>query len=101
VAKFLVTFLPGDMAQDAASIAAARRALALWMTRTGFALVDAGGPIRSTTTLSRDGISYTNTSDPWMGWSVIDAADRQAALRLLQDHPLLPLGAVLQINEPV
>jgi hypothetical protein len=100
VAKFLVTYMPGDMAQDRDTIAAARRELVRWAERTGFALVDVGAPIRSTTTLTRDG-GHLHTTQPLMGWSVISAADLKAAVQLLQDHPLLPLGAVLQINEPV
>jgi len=36
-----------------------------------------------------------------MGWSVIEAADRDAAARLLQDHPFISRGAVLRIIEPV
>jgi hypothetical protein len=101
VAKFLITYLPGDMAQDRDTITAARRELVRWADKTGFALIDAGAPIRSTTTLTRDGTSCAITRDPLMGWSVINVEDRDAALRLLQDHPLLALGAVLQINEPV
>jgi len=37
----------------------------------------------------------------YLGWSVIDAPSRHAAVHLLQDHPLLELGALLQINEAV
>jgi len=36
-----------------------------------------------------------------MGWSVIDAPDYIAAVDLLQDHPLVGLGALLQISEPI
>jgi len=37
----------------------------------------------------------------YLGRSVIDAPSRHAAVHLLQDHPLLELGALLQINEAV
>jgi len=36
-----------------------------------------------------------------MGWSVIDTSDYIAAVDLLRDHPLLRLGALLQISEPI
>jgi hypothetical protein len=68
---------------------------------TGPALVDAGAPVRSTATLTRDGIHDEDAVSPFLGWSVIDASDRDAAVLLLQDHPLLRLGALLQISEPV
>jgi hypothetical protein len=101
VAKFLVTFHQGDMAQDRDSIAKARHALVRWATEAGLALVDVGAPIRSVATLTRQGLSNEGAAVPFLGWSVIDAADRGAAARILQDHPLLALGALLQINEPV
>ena len=101
MAKFLVTYLHGDMAQERASIAAARRALVQWAARTGPALIDAGAPIRSTITLSRTGYRDDENENPFLGWSVIDASDREAAVRLLQDHPLIALGALLQISEPI
>jgi hypothetical protein len=101
VAKFLVTFHRGDMAQDPESISAARQALVRWADKTGLALVDAGAPIRSTATLTRQGVSDGEAAVLFLGWSVIDAPDRKAAVRLLQDHPLLALGALVQINEPI
>jgi hypothetical protein len=101
VAKFLVTFHRGDMAQDPESVSNARHALIEWAAMTGPALVDAGAPIRSTATLTRDGIHDGYAVSPFLGWLVIDAADRNAAVLLLQDHPLLRLGALLQISEPV
>jgi hypothetical protein len=101
VARFLVVFQWGDMARDPDTISQARQAIARWQTKAGPALIDAGTPIRSTATLSRDGASVGEVAIPPMGWSVIDALDRKAAVQLLRDHPLLGLGALLQINEPI
>ncbi len=101
VAKFLVTFQWGEMAQDPDTIAAARRALVRWAASTGSALIDAGAPIRSTATLTRRGTEDDALGTAFMGWSVIDAADRNAAFGLLKDHPLLGLGARIQVNEPI
>jgi hypothetical protein len=36
-----------------------------------------------------------------MGWSVIEAEDSGAAVRLVRDHPFLSRGAVLQLSEPI
>jgi hypothetical protein len=101
VAKFLVTFQRGQMDQGPESVSQARHALVEWAAMTGPALVDAGAPIRSTATLTRDGIHDEDAVSPFIGWSVIDATDRNAAMLLLRGHPLLRLGAVLQISEPV
>jgi hypothetical protein len=101
VTKFLVTFHWGDMARDPDTISEARRGWVRWATEAGPALLDAGAPIRSTATLTCVGVSDGDADSSFMGWSLIDAPDRSAAVRLLADHPLVGLGAVLQINEPV
>jgi len=101
VAKFLVTFQWGEMGQDPESISEARRALVQWAAKAGSAVVDIGAPIRSTATLARHGIHDGETAPAFMGWSVIDASDYIAAVDLLRDHPLLGLGALLQISEPI
>ncbi|HYK66586.1 MAG TPA: hypothetical protein VEV45_01475 [Streptosporangiaceae bacterium] len=101
MAKFLVIFHRGDMPQDRQSVAEARQALGQWEDKNSFALIDAGAPIRSTVTLGRDGLVDGEVACSYLGWSVIDARDRNTAVRLLQNHPLIQRGARLQINEPV
>ena len=101
MAKFLVTFQWGEMGQDRESICEARRALVRWAAKAESALVDIGAPIRSTSILTRHGIQDGDATAAFMGWSVIDAPDYIAAVDLLQDHPLIGLGALLQISEPI
>jgi hypothetical protein len=36
-----------------------------------------------------------------MGWSVIEAEDTNAAIRLMEDHPFISRGGILQLSEPV
>jgi len=36
-----------------------------------------------------------------MGWSVLEAADSDAAVRLVRDHPFISRGGVVQICEPI
>jgi len=36
-----------------------------------------------------------------MGWSVIDAEDGNAAVRLMKDHPFISHGGLLQLSEPI
>jgi len=65
------------------------------------ALADIGSPIRSATTISGDGIYNGAPSGPFMGWSVIEAEDGNAAVCLLADHPFVSRGGILQLSEPV
>lgn len=101
MARFLVTYYAGDMPQDPESIAQARRAFAQWAAKTGAALAEVGAPIRSTTTISSDGIHHGTPAGQFMGWSVIEAADGSAAVRLMEDHPFISRGGMVQLNEPV
>jgi hypothetical protein len=99
--RFLVTYYAGDMASDPASIANARRAFTHWAEQAGAALADVGTPVRATLTIGADGVLDRSPGEPLLGWSVLDAADRDAALHLVQHHPFLSLGATLQISDPV
>lgn len=101
MARFLVTYYAGDMPQDPESIAQARRAFSQWAARTGAALAEIGAPIRSTTTISSDGIHNGAPVGLFMGWSVIEAEDGNMAVRLVRDHPFVSRGGVVQLSEPV
>gem|GEM_PF-696851 len=99
--RFLVTYYPGDMPRDPASVAEARDAFRRWAGKAGPALADLGEPVRSATTVSGDGARDRATGEPLMGWSVIEAPDGAAAVRLMRDHPFIRRGGVLQISEPI
>jgi len=101
MARFLVTYHTGDMPQDPESIAQARRAFIQWAAKTGTALADVGAPVRSATTISSDGIHDGALAEPFMGWSVIEAEDGNAAVRILADHPFIGRGGILQLSEPI
>ena len=101
MARFLITYHTVDMPQDPESIAQARRAFTQWATDAGAALADVGAPIRSATTISSDGIHDGASAGPFMGWSVIEAEDGNAAVRLLADHPFISRGGILQLSEPI
>ena len=34
-------------------------------------------------------------------WSVIEADDSNAAVRLMEDHPFISRGGILQLSEPI
>jgi len=101
MARFLVTYYAGDMPSDPASVADARAAFRRWASRAGPALADLGEPVRSATTVSDQGARDGATGEPLMGWSVIEALDGEAAVRLMRDHPFISRGGVLQISEPI
>lgn len=98
--KFLVTYHGSNMPHDPESMSKARDAFMQWAGKTGRALVEPGAPIGATRTLSSHGTGDGVAEGPYNGWSVIEASDLNEAAKLLQGHPFIGRGGVLQINEP-
>lgn len=98
--KFLVTYHGSNMPHDPESMAKARQAFMQWAGKTGPALAEPGAPIAGSRTVSSKGTRDGLAEGPFNGWSVIEAADLNAATKLVADHPFVGRGGVLQINEP-
>ena len=98
--KFLVTYHGSNMPHDPESMARARDAFMQWAGKTGAALVDPGSPIVGARTVSSKGTHDGYADDQFNGWSVVEAADLNAAAKLVADHPFSGRGGVLQISEP-
>ena len=62
-----------------------------WFHQLGDHLVDRGLPMAQGLSLRGDG-STADSAMSLNGYSIIQAADRGEALRLLHDHPYLSLG---------
>lgn len=99
--KFLVTYHAGDMPHDPESMAKAREAFTAWALVTGEALYDQGAPIASRSLVTGPSGNEADADEPFSGWSVVEAEDREAVAMLVSDHPFLARGGVLQIHEPV
>lgn len=98
--RFLVTYHGSNMPHDPESMARARDAFMHWAGKTGSALVEPGAPIAGTRTVSSQGTRDSLADEPFNGWSVIEAADLNAAAKVVADHPFIGRGGVLQISEP-
>jgi hypothetical protein len=98
--KFLVTYHGTEMSHEPEAMARAREAFMKWAAGVGSALVDPGAPIESSRTIAAGGTGDGPADGPYSGWSVVEAADSDAALNLLRDHPFISRGGVLQVNQP-
>jgi hypothetical protein len=99
--RFLITYYAGDMPSDPVSIADARRAFVQWADLAGPALADVGTPVRAAVTIGADGVHDRMPGEPLMGWSILEAANRDAAVMLVRDHPFLSAGGILQVSESI
>lgn len=62
-----------------------------WFGKLGEKLVDRGVPMAHGCSLSHDGLT-ANWATPLNGYTIIQAEEREEALRLVHDHPYLALG---------
>ena len=98
MSKFLVTYLGGTPPSDPAQAARMHKAFDDWLSRAGSAVLDPGAPVRPATQLAN------GTPEPMVaigGYSVIEAADLEAAIAVLKSHPFVARGGTLQVDEAV
>lgn len=70
-----------------------------WAAGLGSALVNPGTPVGMTKVLTTNGVSSDPSSHPIMGFSILEAADMEAALELLKDCPHFYYGGTLEVSE--
>lgn len=100
--KFLVTYHGGgEVPHDPVVMDRIRAAFMQWSHKTGPALADPGAPIAAKKTVTGQGVKDGAAQGTFDGWSIIEAADMDAVVEILTDHPFVGRGGSLQINEPV
>ena len=98
MARFLVIYHGSEMPHDPEIMAQAKAAFDRWVAEVGDAVVDPGAPLRMVAQVSRSGADEPVDVS---GYSIIEAKDADAAVALLQHHPFVARGGILQVNEPV
>jgi hypothetical protein len=79
----------------------AMEAFGQWVQQTGKALVDPGAPLGPARTVKKGSVTDGPASGPLGGYSVLEAADIDAAVRLVADHPFVGRGGELQVSPAV
>src|SRR5262249_46602860 len=98
MARYLVIYHGSEMPHDPEIMAQAKAAFESWVAEVGDAVVDPGAPLRMVAQVSK-----ANADDPVdvNGYSIIEADSVEAVTELLQSHPFVARGGILQVNEPV
>ncbi len=86
-----------DMPTDQAAIDAVMAEWGAWYASMGDSLVDGGAPISHSTAIGSDGPIDAPAS--LTGYTIIQAADMEAATAIAQGCPVLPNGHSVQISE--
>lgn len=96
--KFVFAYHGGVMPETEAEQKATMEAWGAWMGGLGKALVDMGNPIGQSATLGSDG-APTDNSNPLTGYSLVEAADMDAAVEMAKGCPVLASGGTVEIGQ--
>lgn len=96
MAKYLVTYHGSQMPSDPAVMEQARAAFGQWLQGAGGAVLDPGAPTHLVTQVSKENpVAAVEIG----GYSIIEAASLDEALKILKTHPFVGRGGTLQVNE--
>ena len=73
-----------------------------WFESMGAAVVDGGNPFSQNRTVNPDGsVTADGGANPATGYSVVDAADIDAAIELAKGCPVLAGGGTIEVCEAI
>jgi YCII-related domain len=98
MAKYLLAYRGGGMAQTDAERDAAMKAWGEWFGRLGAAIVDPGNPFGASSAVTADG---TATPGDLTGYSLVNAEDLTAATELVEGCPILSSGGSVEVYETI
>jgi hypothetical protein len=98
MANYLLTYYGGGMPETQEEQAQVMQAWTAWFGQLGDALVDGGNPTSTSRAISPDGSVMDATSAP-SGYSIIKAADIDAAVAAAKGCPVLAGGAAIVVSE--
>jgi hypothetical protein len=79
----------------------AMAAFGAWVASVGDAMVDPGAPLAASKSVSSTGSSDGPASGPLAGYTLLRAADLDAAVQLVKNHPFISRGGTLQVSEGI
>lgn len=97
--KFLYVYHGGKTPESEADQLRVMAAWGAWMGGLGAALVDGGAPVGMSKTVSTGGIADNGGSNPASGYTIVEAADHDAAAQMAQGCPILDDGGSVEVAE--
>jgi hypothetical protein len=98
MAKYVFIYQGGSMAEDEAAIAATMAAWGQWFGDLGPAVVDEGNPFGASAGIGTGG-RRTEAAAGATGYSIVTAADLEAAADLAKGCPVLAHGGAVAVYE--
>ena len=100
MAKFVFVYHGGKMPESQEEGERVMAAWGAWFQAMGDAVVDPGAPVGTSSTVHADGsVSSDGGANPTSGYSLVSAADQDAALELAKACPILQDGGSVEVAE--
>ena len=99
MAKFLLVYRGGGMAETEEAQAASMAAWTGWFTSLGAAVVDAGNPTSQGKTVNADGSITGDGRAAASGYSILSADDLDGALKMAAACPIIGDGGSIDVCE--
>ena len=97
--KFLYVYHGGTIPESEAEQQSVMQAWGAWMGGLGAALADGGAPVGQSKTVSSGGIADDGGANPASGYSIVEAPDHAAAVKMAQGCPILDSGGNVEVAE--
>lgn len=90
--QFIIAYRGGNPPSTPAEGAAQMADWQRWVAALGDAVVHPGQPLVGSKTVTASGVADTDAADRLTGYSLVDAADMDAALAMARDCPFVHVG---------
>lgn len=97
--NFFYSFEGGRMPSSNEEGEASMKAWNAWTSGLGDALVDGGGPVGKSKTVSGTGTSDGGGAEPLMGYSIVSANSIDDAIAMLKNCPHFEFGGTVEVAE--
>jgi hypothetical protein len=99
VPKYVLAYHGGSMPEDPAAQAEGMAAWGAWFGSLGDAVIDGGNPTTVSKTVTAKSVTDGGGANPLSGYSLLTAADLDAAVTLAKGCPILAVGGSVEVAE--
>ncbi|WP_421702536.1 YciI family protein [Aliiroseovarius sp.] len=97
--KFMFIYHGGKAPESPEAVEKVMAAWQSWLGGIGEGLVDGGNPAGMSSTVFADRVEENGGSNPVSGYTLVDAADKSAAVKIAQGCPILEDGGSVEVAE--
>lgn len=97
--KYIFAYHGGGMPETPEEGAKVMAAWQAWYGSMGEAVAEGGAPVGMSKTVSSSGVADDGGSNPLSGYTVVNAADQDAACEMAKGCPILESGGTVEVAE--